>query len=473
MKRFELAIALLLIPLDFLMLLVAAVAAYNLRFVSTVTEIRPVVFDIEFATFLASVVPVILGWLGIYALAGLYNIRHPRRILTEVKKILVASTLGFAAVTVLIFLRGELFNSRFIVLAAVVLAIVFVTVARLLVRAIKFAFYRHGIGCRRVVLVGNDKTASDLAAFIARHSNYGMKVVCHIKTWDESAPGQLNAFLSKHPADLILLAAVTAPRETSESLLDLAREHHLPFHYAADLFDTKAANTEISTIGDMPIVEIRQTHLEGWGRIFKRIFDLVVGGIMLIIALPFMALIALAIKIESPGPVIYKNQRVGKGGALFFVYKFRRMKREYCTGPGYDNDGHAAKTEAELIRERNHRQGPLYKISDDPRSTRVGNFLEKTSLDELPQLFNVMAGTLSLVGPRPHQPREVDRYQKHHKRVLAIKPGITGLAQISGRSDLDFEEEVRLDTYYLEDWAIRLDLAVLLKTPFVLLRKHK
>lgn len=473
MKRFELAIATLLVPLDFVMLLSAALAAYYLRFEEIVTQYRPVVFDIDFATFLQSVIPLILIWLAIYALTGLYNIRHPRRILAEIKKVFVASSLGFAAITVMIFLRGELFNSRFIVLAAFLFALVFVTTARLVVRFVKFRFYRRGIGSRRVVLIGDDKTARSIARFMHEQPEYGMTVVKHIPQWDEQAVLSFSSLVQSHQPDVVLLAAVDLPRQTSEQLLDLSREHHLQFDYAADLFNTKAANTDISTIGDAPIVEIKPTPLEGWGRIWKRTFDLIVGILASALLLPIMMLISIAIKLDSRGPIIYKNERVGKSGALFFVYKFRRMKKEYCTGPGYDNDGQADRVEKDLIAKQSHREGPLYKISDDPRSTRVGRFLEKTSLDELPQFFNVVLGTLSLVGPRPHQPREVELYQKHHKRVLAIKPGVTGLAQISGRSDLDFEEEVRLDTYYVENWTIRMDLAILLKTPFALLRKHK
>lgn len=473
MKRFELAVALLLIPLDFLMLFLAALGAYYLRFEGIVTQYRPVVFDIDFATFLRSVIPLILLWLVIYGMTGLYNIRHPRRILTEIKKVFVASSLGFAAITVAIFLRGELFNSRFIVLAAFILAVIFVTTARLIVRFVKFRFYRRGVGVRRVILIGQDKTTRAVAEFIKNVPNYGLRVVESIPLVTPDALSALRAALPTLQPDLILQGSVLVTRNESEALLDFAREHHLEFHYAADLFEAKAANTDISTIGDIPIVEIKQTSLEGWGRIYKRTFDIIVGGIACLLALPLMILIAVAIKLDSRGSIVYKNQRVGKGGAFFFVYKFRRMKQEFCTGPGYDQDGKAAKVEADLIAVKSHREGPLYKISDDPRNTRIGRVLEKTSLDELPQLFNVLAGSLSLVGPRPHQPREVDRYAKHHKRVLAIKPGVTGLAQISGRSDLEFEEEVRLDTYYIENWTIRMDLAILLKTPFAVLRRHK
>lgn len=473
MKRFELAIALLLIPLDALMLALAAFAAYALRFEEVITQYRPVAFAIDTNDLISTASILILVWLGIFAVSGLYSIRHPRRILTEIKRVFVASVLGFASITVLIFLRGELFNSRFIVLVAAVFAFLFVVTARLLVRLLKLAFYRRGIGTRRVVLVGNDKTTQAIESFIRKDHSLGMTVVLRINHWNEKTDMQWAHDLANVNPDLILLGHVGLPKAMAERVLDVATDVHVPFQYAADLFETKAANTDLFTIGDVPVVELKRTPLDGWGRIFKRTFDLIVGGLFCLVALPVMALIAVAIKLDSKGPVFYKNQRVGKGGALFFVYKFRRLKQEFCTGPGYDTDGKAAAVEKELIAKHSHREGPLYKISKDPRSTRIGAFLEKTSLDELPQFFNVLGGTMSLVGPRPHQPREVDLYKRHQKRVLAIKPGVTGLAQISGRSDLDFEEEVRLDSYYIENWSVRMDLAVMFKTPFAMLRKHK
>lgn len=473
MKRFELTVALLLIPLDALMLTLAAIAAYNSRFIPFVTQFRPVIFALDFQSYLRLIVPLIALWILIYALSGLYSIRHPRRILTELNRIFVASSLGFAAITIGIFLRGELFSSRYIILAAYVLAMVFVMSARLLVRAMKFAFYKRGIGTRRVMLVGSDKTAKTVADFINGDAYYGMRVIKTVPDAGEQTLNMLAGQLRELQPDLVLQGSVNLSKEDSERLLDFAREHHLEFHYAADLFDTKAANTDISTIGDVPIVAIKHSALEGWGRIYKRTIDLILGTLGLILVSPIMLLVAIAIKLDSKGSVIYKNERVGKGGKLFNVYKFRRLKQEYNTGGLYDKDGKAAEIEQQLIKEHSHRQGPLYKISDDPRSTRVGKFIEKTSLDELPQFFNVINGTMSLVGPRPHQPREVDLYKKHHKRVLGIKPGVTGLAQISGRSDLDFEDEVRLDIYYIENWTARMDLAIMLKTPFALLRKHK
>jgi lipopolysaccharide/colanic/teichoic acid biosynthesis glycosyltransferase len=189
-----------------------------------------------------------------------------------------------------------------------------------------------------------------------------------------------------------------------------------------------------------------------------------------------MLLVAILIRLENWGPANYKNERVGPRGN-FNVYKFRSMYTKYCTGKQFakfTDQAAVLQYEQELIKKQSERKGPVYKILRDPRRTIVGRFIEKTSIDELPQLFNVWIGNMSLVGPRPHQPREVEKYEHEHKRVLDVKPGVTGLAQISGRSDLDFDEEVKLDTYYIENWSLKQDLWIILKTPWIILtRKSK
>ncbi|PIT94017.1 hypothetical protein COU00_01255, partial [Candidatus Falkowbacteria bacterium CG10_big_fil_rev_8_21_14_0_10_43_11] len=185
-----------------------------------------------------------------------------------------------------------------------------------------------------------------------------------------------------------------------------------------------------------------------------------------------LIIFAILIKLESRGPAIYQNERVSKDG-IFKTYKFRSMQLQHCIGEEYRNNDEALELEAKLIVTQNTKEGPLYKIANDPRLTKVGKFIRRFSIDELPQFFNALFGTMSIVGPRPHQPREVALYQRHHKKVLAIKPGITGLAQISGRSDLNFEEEVKLDIYYLENWSLWFDVVIMLKTPIAILRKRK
>ncbi len=223
-----------------------------------------------------------------------------------------------------------------------------------------------------------------------------------------------------------------------------------------------------------PIIEFQHTPLDGWGKVLKRGFDIVAGFVLTLFLSPIMLLIAILIKIEDPdGPIIYTNERVGENGERIPVFKFRYMQWKWCINKDNPNFEQALEYEKQLIAERSVRGGPLYKIKDDPRKTRIGAIIERYSLDELPQFFNVLRGEMSLVGPRPHQKREVEKYSEYHRRLLTIKPGITGMAQVAGRSDLDFEDEYRLDVFYIENWSLWLDIILCFKTAGALIRRRK
>jgi exopolysaccharide biosynthesis polyprenyl glycosylphosphotransferase len=241
--------------------------------------------------------------------------------------------------------------------------------------------------------------------------------------------------------------------------------------YDANLAKLNEFTFEPQVIKDSIYMALRYSKLDGWGVVFKRLFDIAFSLSFVIAFSPLYLLIILAIVIEDKGNPFYMSQRVGPNGKNFNVFKFRRLKMADCTT---ENNQEALKKEAELIKTNDMRNdGVLYKIKNDPRATKVGSFLEKTSLDEIPQFFNVLIGNLSVVGPRPHQPREVAKYQQHHFKVLNIKPGITGLAQINGRSDLSFNDEVAYDTEYVRNWSFFLDLKIIIMTPLKLLKGHK
>jgi lipopolysaccharide/colanic/teichoic acid biosynthesis glycosyltransferase len=236
----------------------------------------------------------------------------------------------------------------------------------------------------------------------------------------------------------------------------------------ADLLEVKVLRTEVAEIIGIPVVEVKRTTLEGWGRILKRGFDVVISAILIIILSPIILITMLAIKLDSRGPIFFSRRddgqpvtRVGEGGVPFKYFKFRSMI------PNSDSMRYNE------LADRNIRtDGPMVKIKDDPRVTRVGKIIRRWSIDELPELFLVFIGRMSLVGPRPHLPEEVAKYENYHRKTLTIKPGITGLAQVSGRSDLLFEEEAKLDIYYIENWSMLLDFSILLRTPFAVL-KHR
>jgi len=223
------------------------------------------------------------------------------------------------------------------------------------------------------------------------------------------------------------------------------------------LFQTLTTNVEVEVIGGVPLIEVKHTALDGWGRVLKRVMD-ICGSLCGLAALsPLFGAVAILIKLDSRGQVFVALDRITLG-KTFRMYKFRSM---------VDN-AHAMKSELITQNERKD-GGPLFKMQHDPRVTRIGRVLRKMRIDELPQLWNVLRGEMSLVGPRPHEPEEVAQYEKHHKKLLVIKSGITGMAQISGSSDLPFEEEVKLDTYYIENWSLGLDVKILLRTLMILL----
>jgi exopolysaccharide biosynthesis polyprenyl glycosylphosphotransferase len=466
MKRHNLFFLGILVPFDYIALILAAASAYSLRF-GPFSELLQTTITISFADYLANAAVFALIFIVIYAFSGLYADRVRRRLAAEFPRIVTASSTGIAILIVAIFFQRQYFASRFIVLAAWIFAIVYVFAGRGLVRLVRYILLRYGYGILRFAAVGTTETADEIVQAYDHERRWGTKISARFPSWNDATQKQLAAMRERELIDGIILTDPNMARKDIVSIQSFCADHHLMFRYVADLLGTERASIETTMIGSVPVIEVKRTPLEGWGAIAKRVFDVVVSLVIAIILSPVIAIVALAVKLSSKGPIIFKNERVGEQGKLFNTYKFRSMYADKSIGSqgGLGNQDEALKLEEKLIKEQSIKQGPLYKIKDDPRITPVGRFIRATSLDELPQLFNVILGSMSLVGPRPHQPREVEKYSPSQKRVLAIKPGITGLAQISGRSDIPFEEEVRLDNYYIEHWSPYLDLIILVKTP--------
>ncbi|MBI4434286.1 sugar transferase [Candidatus Uhrbacteria bacterium] len=348
------------------------------------------------------------------------------------------------------------------------LAIVCVGFGRIIVRLIERRLFAAGIGTHRIALIGTGRAADALAEAFRQRPSLGLRIVHRINNFSPSTAvegereGEENAaqLLDLWQREMIdeVIDATTPPNPAAlHTLIDFCDDHHIPIRYAADLLTTHTTRVTVDTFAGVPLIEPKRTPLEGWGRIIKRAFDVVVAIVLLVLLSPILLLIAIAIALDSRGLVLFRQERVGQAGRPFTFLKFRSMRV-------------GAHEEWEDIRKRSDRSGIIPKIKDDPRVTRVGRFIRRWSLDELPQLFNVLAGSMSLVGPRPHLPEEVAEYQKHHRKVLALKPGITGLAQVSGRADLDFDEEVKVDTFYIEHWSLGLDVVILLRTPLAVIR---
>ncbi|NQT50219.1 sugar transferase [Candidatus Kuenenbacteria bacterium] len=474
-KNAELFFTFLKIPIDFLTLVIAGLLAYFVRYESSVQEIRPVIFDLPFERYFIFVLTVSFFWLFFFAAAGLYSFTR-RKITDELAKIILACSTGMTAVIIYMFFVREYFSSRFIVLTAWVLSIILIMIIRSIVRKIQNHTLRKGWGCHNIVVVGKNKNTEEIIYAFKNQPQLGYKIIARIEEFDEADKQELLKLKKRKGIDEIVQTDSGLSRIHSVSLADFCAEHNIIFKYAAGQFEARTTNVEVHMIAGVPLIEVRKTKLDGWGKIIKRLIDFIFSTFLIIIFSPLLIIATVLIKIEDSGPAIYKNERVNRKGT-FNVYKFRSMYTRYCTGKQftkYTDQEAVLAYEKKLTDKQSERKGPVYKILNDPRRTKIGRFMEKTSLDELPQLFNVWIGNMSLVGPRPHQPREVAKYEKHHKRVLDIKPGISGLAQISGRSDLDFNEEVKLDTYYIENWSLKLDFWIMLKTPFVvLIRKSR
>ncbi len=471
MRRLDLTFAFLLLPLDFLALMGAAVTAYALRYSKLFTAIRPILTEIPFERWFSASFGFALVWMLLFALAGLYSLRR-RRAWNTLGRVFLACTAGAMVVIATVFFRLEWQTSRFLVLAVWVLAILYVSGFRIFLHLVRKTLLRAHIGHQHLAIIGQGKAADDLALLYRDAPWIGITTVKRADTWNDAVRKDLLSLARKGRLDIILLADPSLDKELAVKLIAFAEENHLEFRYLADLFSATFTRVEMDTTGGIPVIQVKRTPLDGWGRIAKRLFDLFVALALLLIVSPVLIFFAVGLLVEDGWPFLFLNERVGERGRLFRLFKLRSMWRKVSIGPQFTgHNKEALKLEQRLIKEKSIKGGPVYKIAGDPRITPLGRFTRRWSIDELPQFFNVLTGDMSLVGPRPHQPREVEKYEPHHRRVLAIKPGITGMAQISGRSDLDFEDEVRLDAWYIENWSPLLDLYILLKTPWAVLKK--
>ena len=473
MKKSELFFSAIQVPLDAVAIFLAAITAFWLRdlsFVKEALELKTLLNVVPFKEFLQITFWAIPLFLIVFATQGLYDIRSTRKFWKESFGVFSATTIVLMIVVVAFFLKREWFSSRFIILLAWLLVTFYVILIRFLLQYIqKQILIKRGVGVHRTLLIGRNGKIEALRKVIEKNPKMGYQVVDVSETARVSV---VKTIREEKGIDEIILADASIPEDDIEKLIDYCAINNIAYRFIPTTLQT--AHFEMGVFAGEPIIEIQHTPLEGWGKIMKRIFDIIGSIFFIILTSPVMAVVAILIKIEDgTGPIIYKNKRIGSHGKEIKLFKFRYMRWKYCIDKNNPDFEEALAFEKKLIEERSVRQGPLYKIKDDPRKTEVGAFIERFSIDEFPQFFNVLLGDMSLVGPRPHQKREVEKYREYHRRLLTIKPGVTGMAQVSGRSDLDFEDEYKLDLYYIENWSLLLDIQIILKTVVVLLRRRK
>lgn len=471
MKKSEIIFGALRLPIDYMAALTAFMLAY---FIRPITDLIPGVRHEFFAAQLpplpeyAKLAAFSAAFLvALFAVGNLYSLKVTRSFLKEIVKILflVSAWLMFIIAYHFLIVHA-LFFSRIALAHIWIFSAMFIIAGRLVILVIQSLLLRWGIGRRRVLFVGigdladqcyagmkKDRRYKIVGALFSRRQSRRQGQLKIIGTFD-----QLASVVRREGVEEIIQADPDARDEISRGLLAFCRAKQIRYHFIPDLVRLQRTNVEIEMVSEIPLITLRQTPLDGWGHVCKQVFDTGVSAVAVVMLLPVWAAIAAAVKIDSRGPVIYKSRRQYRE-KTFNVYKFRTMVEN-------------ADALKKSLMEKSDRQGPLFKMRNDPRITRLGRFLRKTSLDELPQLFNVLFGNMSLVGPRPHLPEEVEKYKAHHREVFAIKPGITGLAQVSGRSDLDFEKEVKLDVFYIENWSLWMDIKLILKSVLLMFRAN-
>jgi exopolysaccharide biosynthesis polyprenyl glycosylphosphotransferase len=354
---------------------------------------------------------------------------------------------------------------RGVVLMVIGLVTVTLSLRRLLYRAVLYRRFDRGVGTRNVLIVGTGPEAHALRHHMESIRRLGFTFKGFIDfppagSRFTATPGEVVGSLEslfeharKQFVDEIFFTS-PCERGIMQDLLEQARMHGVDLRLVPDMYDGLAWNNSIEYIGQFPTIPLHRGHVPEIALMLKRVFDVVFSLVALILVSPLLIAIAIAIKLDSNGPVFYLSERMGKKGRVFRCTKFRTMVSD------------AEKRRAEFIH-MNERDGVLFKITNDPRITKLGRFLRKYSLDELPQFFNVLRGDMSVVGPRPPIASEVREYKLSHMRRLDVTPGVTGLWQVQGRQDPSFDSYVSLDVTYIENWSIWLDIKIILRTILV------
>ncbi|MBI3618664.1 sugar transferase [Candidatus Peregrinibacteria bacterium] len=399
--------------------------------------------------------PSILLFLALAAAFHLYALRATMSAWRELGRVVAVTGMWLAILNAWFFLvLQELFFSRALLFYAIVLIIVFAGTLRMILRIVQRAMLRAGIGRLLVVSLGAHPIPLVARDTLQRDRHYAY--LGHLQNLDG-----LRRLTVQRPIDLVIQTDPDPRSGDTLALIDYCRSHHVGYGFLPPVLADVPHQLQVERLGLLPLIRFQPTPLDGWGAVAKRMFDLAVSTLLLIFLSPVFLVIAIGVFLDGGWPIFYVSERVGQHGRRRIgVLKFRSMRK-------------GADQEKELLESFNHRRdGPLFKVKDDPRITRFGRFLRRWSLDELPQLINVFAGQMSLVGPRPHLITEVERYSLEQRRVFAVKPGITGLAQISGRSDLPFEDEVHCDLLYIEEWSLLLDLWIQWRTFFTIVGRE-
>lgn len=465
--------SLFLILADLLVLALAFVVAYVIR---VQFDHRPLILQIAAKDFLLTFLSIAPFWIITLAALGLYdrNIRNKRT--NETLKLLIGSFIGILLVLGYEFVSGRpVFPARLVAVYAFVGSFLLLVAMRFIIHTIRGVLFRNGIGSHRLLIIGTGDTAGDIIERLSQTSKSGYRIsaiagpkklipprldIAHYSSVDRA----LGVIKSLH-ITAIIQTDLYEDESKNQAILSAAQTNHIDYSFIPGKSEFYSGKNTVDLFLDYPMISVSQTPLIGWGEVVKRVFDLIVAIPLLIVISPILLVIYLLQKIFNPGPALYKSARLSRYSEKITLLKFRSMNPKY--GRRDAADEFLAMGREDLANEYEQNR----KVKNDPRITGFGKFLRATSLDELPQLFNVLRGDLSLVGPRPILPQEMKLTKGRGALLHSVKSGVTGLWQVSGRSDLSFEKRIELETYYAQNWSFWLDIKIIFKTLWVVIKK--
>jgi exopolysaccharide biosynthesis polyprenyl glycosylphosphotransferase len=456
---------------DALVIVAAFALAYLLRYDwQLLRQIEPTYY-VPFRVYIPSIAVLTAILLTVLWVEGAYADGRGRGIFDEGVIVLRSTLLGISAMIVIIFISTPSYYSRLIFGYTGIVCAALLGIARIIERTVINRLHRQGRGVLRLLVAGAGEIGQSIMRACIARPELGSQVVGFVDDDPERGSTDIGRFkalgtldqlpdlIVEHHVDEVVVAMPWQAHRRILEVVSACEREGVQVRIVPDLFQLSLSQMVVENLDGIPLIGVGEPRLAAWERVAKRGIDLLGATVGLVALSPLLGALALAVRIDSPGSPIFRQVRVGRGGKEFTCFKYRTMVQD-------------AEAQLETLRARNEADGPLFKIKDDPRRTRVGKFLRRTSLDELPQLWNVLRGEMSLTGPRPAIPSEVAQYEPWHLRRLEVAPGMSGMWQVAGRSDVSFDEMVLLDIYYIENWSPWLDLRILLKTlPVVLFGK--
>lgn len=462
----------ILMLVDALVLIIAFVSAYIAR---VVLDTRPLLQEVYKYDYLFSALIIVPFWVAVFALIGLYQPKTYNRRLVEWAKIFVGAFLGILLVIGWEYVSGrDIFPARLVTVYAFAGSFVLIVFEREIMRLIRTISYRYGRGIRRVLIIGSSGATSDIATSLADTHKSGHAVVA-IAGPKRILPDTSSALHFSTPEAAlknIKELGITTIIQTdlyenptrNQAILGAAQMHHIDYNFIPAESEFYSGKNTVDVFLGYPMITVYQTPLVGWGAIVKRGFDLTAGSLIALLLSPIILVTLIIKKIVDPGPAFYVSRRLSRFSQPIEMIKFRSMGAQYGSKDAAEEFREMGRPDLAEEYEK-HR-----KVANDPRITPFGKFLRASSIDELPQIFNVLKGDISLVGPRPILPQEVRMAKGRTALLHSVKSGMTGLWQVSGRSDLSFEDRIELELFYAQNWTFWLDIKILFKTLWVVLK---